>query len=238
MTKDHLPRYAVYFTAEPGSPLARFGAGVIGYDSDTGRDVPHLALDAVPPAELVAVTQAPRRYGFHATLVAPFHLANESTEDQLRRAVADFGDVTEAALLGQLEVSIMSGFIALTPRGDCDAVNRLAARCVTFFDRYRAPLSAHDLARRSNGELSVRQQRNLDRCGYAYVFDDFRFHMTLTGQLAPDAQQRLQEAISEAFRPIANLTHYIESLSLMRQRDPDSRFEVIAREALSRRVRR
>jgi putative phosphonate metabolism protein len=233
MAQDHLPRYAVYFTAEPGSPLARFGAGIIGYDSDTGRDVPQLALGTVPPAELVAATQAPRRYGFHATLVAPFHLTNDGTEDQLHRAIEEFGEVTETALLGQLEASTLSDFIALTPRDDCVAVNRLAARCVAFFDRYRAPLSAHDLARRSAGELSARQRRNLDRWGYPYVFDDFRFHMTLTGPLAPDARQRLHEAMSEAFVPIANHPHRIERVSLMRQHDPASRFEVIARGTLS-----
>ncbi len=233
MTQDYPPRYAVYFTAEPGSPLARFGAGIIGYDSDTGRDVPHLALSAVSPAELVAVTQAPRRYGFHATLVAPFNLASDSSENLLRRAIDDFGDATEAILLGHLEVSILSGFIALTPRDDCVAVNRLAARCVTFFDCHRAPLSAHDLARRNTGELSARQRQNLDRWGYPYVFDDFRFHMTLTGRLAPDVQPRFKEAMSDAFRPIANHPHRIERVSLMRQRDPDSRFEVVARGTLS-----
>jgi putative phosphonate metabolism protein len=233
MTQQHLPRYAVYFTADPGSPLARFGASIIGYDADTGRDVPHLALSAAPPAELASVTQAPRRYGFHATLVAPFQLNSDNSEDQLCRTIEEFGEVTEAALLGQLEVSTLSGFIALTPRETSVVVDRLAARCVEFFDRYRAPLSAHDLARRSAGDLSARQRQNLERWGYPYVFDDFRFHMTLTERLAPNDRPRFHEALSEAFRPIADLSHRIEAMSLMRQRDPDSRFEVIARGKLS-----
>jgi hypothetical protein len=72
MTQDRPPRYAIYFTPDPESPLARFGAGVIGYDSDGGHDVTRIPLDAVSPAEVVAATQAPRHYGFHATLVAPF----------------------------------------------------------------------------------------------------------------------------------------------------------------------
>ena len=235
MTQDRSPRYAIYFTPGSGSALARFGASIIGYDSDGGSDVPRLALNAVPPAELISATQAPRRYGFHATLVAPFQL-NSCSEDQLCGGVEEFGAQAGAALLGRLEVSTISGFIALTPREACPAVNGLAARCVEFFDRYRAPLGANDLIRRSAGELSLRQRRNLERWGYPYVFDDFRFHMTLTGRLAPSAQQPFREALADAFRPIAGESHHIETVSLMRQRDPEAEFEVIARAKLSRRL--
>lgn len=233
MTQDRSPRYAIYFTPDSGSALARFGASVIGYDSDGGIDVPRLALNAVPPGELISATQAPRRYGFHATLVAPFQL-NNCNEDQLCGGAEEFGAQAGAALLGRLEVSMISGFIALTPREACPAVNGLAARCVAFFDRYRAPLSADDLRRRGSDKLSERQRRNLERWGYPYVFDDFRFHMTLTGRLAPDERPRFHDALSNAFRSIADESHHIETLSLMRQRDPGSNFEVIARRTLSR----
>lgn len=232
MTQDHFPRYAVYFTAEPGSPLARFGASIIGYDADTGRDVPQLALSTVPPAELISATQAPRRYGFHATLVAPFYLKGFG-EQALCIGVEEFSRQEAPALLGPVEVGTIGDFIALIPREASAAVNELAAHSVEFFDRYRAPLSADDLARRSTGELSARQRQNLDRWGYPYVFDDFRFHMTLTGRLAPGDRPRFHEALSDAFRPIAGESHSIETVSLMRQRDPDSRFEVIARGKLS-----
>jgi hypothetical protein len=115
------------------------------------------------------------------------------------------------------------------PPEACPAVNGLAAHCVEFFDYYRAPLSADDLRRRSSGELSQRQRWNLDRWGYPYVFDDFQFHMTLTGELAPGDRQRFHTAISKAFRPIADVVHDIDTVSLMRQRDPKSKFEVISR---------
>jgi hypothetical protein len=128
----------------------------------------------------------------------------------------------------------MGDFIALTPREACPAVDGLAARCVECFDRYGAPLSAEDLARRSKGELSLPQRRNLERWGYPYVFEEFRFHMTLTGRLAPHDRPRFHEALAEAFGPVADVSHRIEALSLMRQHDPESRFEVIARVKLSR----
>jgi len=235
MTQDRPPRYAIYFTPDSGSPLARFGAGVIGYDSDGGDDETRIPLDAVSPAELVSATQAARCYGFHATLVAPFQL-NSLSEDDLRTGFEEFGAQATPALLGSLEVSMLGEFIALTARESCPAVNDLAARCVLFFDRYRAPLSAYDLRRRNSGKLSEQQRRNLDRWGYPYVFDDFRFHMTLTGRLAPEDRPRFHEALVNAFRPIADASHHIEAVSLMRQRDPDSEFEVIARRTLSRRL--
>lgn len=233
MTQGRPPRYAIYFTAQPGSPLARFGAGVIGYDSDSGIDVSRLALKAVPEPDLISATQAPRPYGFHATLVAPFYL-NDAGEECLREAVEQFGEQTDSAMIGKLEVSTIAGFIALTPREASPVLNGLAARCVEFFDRFRAPLSAHDLMRRSAGDLSARQRRSLERWGYPYVFDDFRFHMTLTAKLAPDDRPRFHDALTEAFQPIADAPHHIDSVSLMRQRDPNSRFAVVVRRKLSR----
>jgi putative phosphonate metabolism protein len=235
MTQDRPPRYAIYFTPDPESPLARFGAGVIGYDSDGGHDVTRIPLDAVSPAEVVAATQAPRHYGFHATLVAPFE-HNGLSEDELRTGLEDFGAQAAPALLGTLEVSMVGGFIALTAREACPEVNDLAARCVMFFDRYRAPLEADDVIRRSAGELSPRQYRNLERWGYPYVLEEFRFHMTLTGRLAPDTQQRFHYALAEAFRPLADVTHRIETVTLMRQDDPESEFVVVARAKLSQRL--
>jgi putative phosphonate metabolism protein len=231
MTKSRPPRYAIYFTAAPGSPLARFGAGIVGYDSDSRNDVPRLTLNGVPAADLIAATQAPRRYGFHATLVAPFYLDDQG-EDRLREAVEQFAGQTASAPIGRLAVNTIAGFIAFTPHEASPAVSRLAARCVEFFERFRAPLSADDLARRSAGDLSARQRRNLERWGYPYVFDDFRFHMTLTGKLAPDDRPRFHEALTEAFLPIADATHHIDSVSLMRQSDPETSFEVVTRRGL------
>ncbi|WP_409722995.1 DUF1045 domain-containing protein [Pseudorhodoplanes sp.] len=227
------PRYAIYFTPDPETPLARFGASVIGYDPDCARDVPQLALDHVASSEMVAATQNPRRYGFHATLVAPFYL-NGASEQSLVSALDAFCAQMSPAALGRLVVTRVDDFIALTPSESVPAVDALAAACVAFFDRYRAPLSAFDLARRSAEDLSARERQNLERWGYPYVMDEFRFHMSLTGRLAPDDRQRFQRALTDAFRPLADVPHRIESLSVLRQSAPEQRFSVLARRALRR----
>jgi hypothetical protein len=69
-------RYALYFIPPADSALYRFGSSVLGYDCYTGGTLTH-------PDELVRDARAwhsmvdePRRYGFHATLKAPFHLSS------------------------------------------------------------------------------------------------------------------------------------------------------------------
>ncbi len=80
------PRYAIYFTPQSSMPLARFGASVLGYDVSEGRDVPHLALKGIFPTDIAAATAAPRKYGFHATLAAPFYLGDGHAEADLLRS--------------------------------------------------------------------------------------------------------------------------------------------------------
>ena len=80
-------RYALYYTPPPDSPLWRFGCAVIGYDSVLGCDVPLALPEGWSTDDWRAATTEPRRYGFHATLKAPFRLAAGSTEDDLLEAV-------------------------------------------------------------------------------------------------------------------------------------------------------
>jgi hypothetical protein len=190
-----------------------------------------MALDGIAATALEAATVAPRKYGFHATLVAPFHLDDKHTEEDLLQALDTFCDRAGPAPLGSLHVNALGDFIALTPDG-ASPVDELAARCATFFDVFRRPLGPDDIARRSNGRLTPRQQAHLARWGYPYVFEDFRFHMTLTGSLAADEKSRFLAALTEAFAPLAGHSYDVDALSLLRQADSDSCFNVMARKDL------
>ena len=70
-----MTRYAIYFAPHSGSLLARFGASLLGYDPATGAEVDAPDHPAFHDPLSLGWTAAPRRYGFHATLKAPFHLA-------------------------------------------------------------------------------------------------------------------------------------------------------------------
>ena len=225
-------RFALYFTPPPGSALARFGAGVLGYDCDTGAPVARRKLDGIDAAAAAAATADPARYGFHGTLMAPFAPAPGRSVDELEAALAAFVRGRAPVPLGRLKVAGIGAFTALVPAGREDAVRTFAGDCVTAFDGFRAPLSARDRARHLATRLSPRQVELLDRWGYPYVFSEFRFHMTLTGRLPAHEQARWQAALAVAFAPLAPSPVDVDAVSLVRQEDRDAPFRVIAREPL------
>ena len=130
------------------------------------------------------LTFEPRKYGFHATLKAPFHLSSASTEQQLINALENFAALGQAPPVITPSVQMLSGFVAVVPAERQPAVDALAASCVTLFDAYRAPMTPQERARRVAAGLTASETANLDRWGYPYAFGDFRFHMTLTGRIA------------------------------------------------------
>ena len=225
-------RFALYFTPPPGSTLARFGAGVLGYDCDAGAPVARRKLDGIDAAEAAAATAEPARYGFHGTLMAPFAPAPGRSAGELEAALAAFVRIRAPVPLGRLKVAGIGAFTALVPAGREDAVRTFAGDCVAAFDGFRAPLSARDRERRLAARLSPRQVELLDRWGYPYVFSEFRFHMTLTGRLPAHEQARWQAALAAAFAPLAPSPVDIDAVSLVRQEDRDAPFRVIARKPL------
>jgi putative phosphonate metabolism protein len=227
-----LTRFALYFTPPPRSPLARFGAEVLGYDCDAGAPVARRKLDGIDAAEAAKATAEPARYGFHGTLMAPFALAPGRSTDELEAALAAFVRGHAPVPLGRLKVAAIGGFTALVPAGREDAVRTFSGDCVTAFNDFRAPLSAHDRERRLAARLSPHQIELLERWGYPYVFSEFRFHMTLTGRLRADEQARWQAALAAAFSPLAPSLVAIDAVSLVRQDDRAAPFRVIARKPL------
>jgi putative phosphonate metabolism protein len=226
------PRFALYFTPPPGSALARFGTGVLGYDCDAGVPVARRKLDGIDAARAAAATAEPARYGFHGTLMAPFALAPERSADELENALDGFARARAPVPLGQLKVAGIGAFTALVPDGGEDGVRTFAGDCVTAFNDFRAPLSAHDRERRLAARLSPRQVELLERWGYPYVFSEFRFHMTLTGRLPREEQARWQAALAAAFAPLTPAPVEIDAVSLVCQQDRDAPFRVIARKTL------
>ena len=65
-------RYALYLTPPQHSDLWSFGCNVIGRDPFTGRLVDGFAPEGHEFEAWRKLTSEPRRYGFHATLKAPF----------------------------------------------------------------------------------------------------------------------------------------------------------------------
>ena len=228
------PRYAIYFAAGSDAALSRFGAELLGYDVYTGNELPfpHDALHVAP--DWRDISADPRKYGFHATLKAPMALASGRTEAELMAACAVFAGKARPLPVIRPVVDAISGFIAVIPAEPVDALQRLAADCVRDFDSFRAALSAEDRARRRPEKLSERQRDYLDRWGYPYVMEEFRFHMTLTGRLDAERRGPILEMLQTRFASLRLDTLAIDRLALFKQDETKARFRIIAEWALPR----
>lgn len=174
-------RYAIYHAPAVDSPWWRWGAAWLGRDEK--KDLP-LAQPWWPEGtreQFHALTAEPRRYGFHATLKAPFRLGHGSDEDALCRRVDQLASQLRRVMLGPLQPVRIDDFTALVPAQDSPELGALGARCVTELDDLRAPLSREELARRRLETLPSRARELLADWGYPWVLDLFRFHMTLSG---------------------------------------------------------
>jgi len=181
-------------------------------------------------ADLVAETVSARRYGFHATLKAPMALIQDHSA--LQRALEGFAADHAPLSLGQLTPTLIEGFLALVPNPQPTAITEFAAAVVEAFESFRAPLGEADRRRRLEAPLTPRQIDLLDRYGYPYVLDEFRFHMTLAGPLPAARRDPMRTALAALFAAQADRPLPIDAVSLVRQDDGAARFRVVRREPL------
>lgn len=225
-------RYAIYFVPAADRPLFRFGRTVLGYDCYTGETVAYPAFDTIDPAECAALTREPSIYGFHATLKAPFRLL-PSVDEAALIAFVGFAASRHAIPVIEPCIRTLGPFVVVTARRSCAALDELAARCVTAFDRFRAPLTGAERERRLAAGLSQAEIAHLDQWGYPFVFDTFRFHMTLAGPVAPDRREAVLASMQEAFvRLCGDADLIVDRVALLRQYNAQSRFRVIAQAQL------
>jgi len=221
------PRYAIYHVAAPGTELDRFGARLLGYDAYTGEDLPFPNDIMQKAPDWRDLTQDPRKYGFHATLKAPMSLAPGKTEPELLAASESFAAKPRPLPVITPIVGSISGFIAVVPAEPSPELERFAEDCASEFDSFRAPLTPEDRARRNPSDLTTRQREYLDRWGYPYVMEEFRFHMTLTGRLNAARREPILTMLRNSFAAIGLKTLAIDRIAVFRQENADSRFRIV-----------
>lgn len=222
------PRYAAYFVPAADSALYQFGARILGYDAYDGATLTAPERMTREIEDWTSVTEEPRRYGFHATLKAPMALADGCSEAELIEAFEAFAAAERAVPGFTAEVRAIGDFIALVPAQQPPALTRLAQDCVVAFDRFRATLTEADRARRNPAQLSARQREHLERWGYPYVAEDFRFHMTLTGRLPPERRTLIVDLLRDAFAATGIGTVSVDRLALCRHApEAGARFRVL-----------
>jgi ribose 1,5-bisphosphokinase len=218
-----MPRYAIYYA--PPADSAWWAAGRRWF----GRD-PLGAEESlqIPDPMLEGLSCDARRYGLHATMMAPFRLANGFLESHLIEMADAFCLLQRPLQIGDVQVRMLARFLALRPTDESDAVAALATRCVTYFDLLRATPNDDELAKRRRPGLSKRQESLLRRWGYPYTEEEFRFHLTLTDSLAgidDDAVAALSKAAQECFaRAWAGTPMELDELALFREEMPGGPF--------------
>ncbi len=215
-------RVALYYAPALSDPLWPAGCAWLGRDPETAAT---LAQPDLP--DIRAVTADARLYGFHCTLKPPMRLRTNygaflDDAAVLARGLAPFS-------MPRLHVAELSGFLAVREAEPCPALRALADACVAGVDRHRAFPEEAELARRRQGGLSAVREANLLRWGYPGVFDEWRFHMTLTRRLTdaeravflPAAQAHLADALPHPRR--------VEEICVFTQAGPGAPFTIAER---------
>ncbi len=201
MANEQPHRVALYWAPRPDSVLWQTGSPWLGRDAATGERLTQPTIDGIATGIFEALTAEPRRYGWHATLKPPFRLREGTDLMDVDQAVQTLASRFKTGLMPALRVEPLGNFLALRPQGEPVAANALAAACVEALQPLSRPLSSEDLQRRRRAPLTPHQDALLQRWGYPWVFDEFRFHCSLTGPLdGLDADSR------EALRQVANKT--------------------------------
>jgi hypothetical protein len=195
-------RYAVYYAPARESPWWEFGATWLGRDE--AREMPLLQqpLEGFDAAGMESLTALPRRYGFHATLKAPFRLRLGASPELALNRLQLLAMGLRAVPLGKLVPVYMDGFVALVPATPNPALLSLAAMCVTVLDDLRAPLTQAERDHRLIAPEDSRGRELLELHGYPHVLERFRFHMTLTGPVDTATAGRV---VAQVARPVAQL---------------------------------
>ena len=189
-------RHAIYYAPAHSSPWWTFGAGWLGRDETHDGAPPEFAAPMLPAAEHHHITTQARRYGFHATLKAPFHLRSGVTPAELLVRARSLAQRLRPVPLSPLQVRRLGPYVVLLTPDHHTAAADLANACVTELDDLRQPLTPDDLARRQPATLDARELELLHRYGYPHVLERFRFHLTLTDPVNEAQAALVTEAVS------------------------------------------
>jgi putative phosphonate metabolism protein len=177
-------RVAIYYAPRHDDQLSVDASSWLGRDPGSHATLPQPTIP-----NIAEVTAEPALYGFHATLKPPMRLATSYHWNDLLAAARSLADRIAPFDLPALSVQDLFGFLALRETKPSTSLQALADACVEQLDRFRAPATEAELARRRRAKLTPEQDAMLVRWGYPYVFDTWFFHLTLTRRLSAVEKQ-------------------------------------------------
>lgn len=209
-------RHAAYYAPPSGQLLAELGAQWLGRCAQTRHARARPSFGDISGAKLGQYTAAAARYGWHATMKAPFTLKAGMEVDAIAQAFAALAQSHSAISLPPLELRNMGDYLALVPCAHSEALQALAFACVRALHPLAETLTAQQLAQRRQTPLSPEQDAMLLEWGYPFVGAEFQWHMTLTGSmhaLPPADVQLLHEAAMQWFDPVLNRPVTLDAIS-------------------------
>lgn len=219
-------RYAVYFRPDEQDELTLKADRWLGRSPFTGTAFETPPLPDLDPALWRRWTEAPRRYGFHATLKPPVRLAPPHLPEDFERAVSALASSCPPFRTKPLILKNIGSFLALGLSAPDESIDGLAADCVRRLDGFRAAASHAELAKRRAVGLTSNQENMLALWGYPYVLTEFRFHMTLTGSLPAEELAHAQSCLETYFDGLLGQTLSVNSVCLFEQTSAGAAFQL------------
>lgn len=228
MHSDFSPfRVAIYYAPDTASNAWQMGSQWLGRNAATGQQLPQPAADDIAADIMTELTAHPRRYGWHATLKAPFQLALGHNLRTLRDGVQQLCQGRTAFDLAPWQLSTLDGFLSLRPKQSQPELEQLATDCVKQLHGFAMPLTEKELARRRLAPLSPEEDALLLAWGYPYVLQHFQFHLSLTGSLnslPADLLPALMQSAGEHFHKLPAC--HIDRLSIFIEPEPGEDFQL------------
>jgi hypothetical protein len=208
-------RYAIFYTPQPGTPLAAFGRSWFGRANDGAT------LQAFSDAGLAGIAtvkpapgRAPRYGGLHAVFKAPFALREGIGPDTLKARLIHFAGRRKEIATGPLTLARAGRFLVLRPIEPTPALDWLAAQCVAAFDGFAESSSAAEREAHHGPHLNDHQRLLLKSFGDPHVLSEYRFYITLTGPLDTAHLERVAQALWPMLEEICASGVTVDGLSL------------------------
>ena len=206
-------RYAIYYTPQPGAPLATFGRSWFGRANDGAT------LQAFSDTGLVGLAAAkpistPSRYsGLHAVFKAPFCLRDGMGLDALKARLISFASRRKQVETGPLTLARAGTYLVLRPIKPTPALDWLSAQCVAAFDGFAESPPCTNVPQ--GVPLNDHQRLLLKSFGDPHVLSEYRFYITLTGPLDAAHLERVSQALWPMLEEICASGVTVDGLSLL-----------------------
>jgi hypothetical protein len=228
-------RVAIYFLPKKNSSLENFGKNLLGRDinkkkkiSLTRRQKYFINRGFTYFDELKDYCEQPAKYGFHATLKAPFRLKRNVKTKNFYDVISHIAAQHSRFKIKGLKIVYSKKFTFITSRKPNKLLINLESDLVKHLDTFRAELNKTEIKKRIPDSLTFKQNKYLKEWGYPFVFDQFKFHMTLMNQNNNKLSNKQKLELEKLIYKISNNVIEFNEISLLGE-NKNGHFEEIKR---------